>query len=240
MATVLGQALTVKQEVEKLKVVGEHLVLGVSGPVGLMQSYQLELERKLKATNNRVNWRDKLDARSSLQRLLWPHAEEAWKRAGTVAATAGPGAAMQAAAHQSVVAFPIADEACLVQLDHQCQPEEASRDLPFVSIGSGQVLADPFLAFIRRVFWPLQLPSLHDGILAAVWTIQHAIRTQPGGVAEPIQIVSLCKDKDGNWTAQQLSRDEVDGHRLMIRAIEDKMQQFRKEVFQEQPTEPIP
>jgi Mg2+ and Co2+ transporter CorA len=84
------------------------------------------------------------------------------------------------------------------------------------------------------------LPSLHDGILAAVWTIQHAIRTQPGGVAEPIQIVSLCKDKDGNWTAQQLSRDEVDGHRLMIRAIEDKMQQFRKEVFQEQPTEPIP
>src|ERR1043165_4547618 len=40
--------------------------------------------------------------------------------------------------------------------------------VPFGSIGGGKPLADPFLGFLRRIFWPDTEPSLAEGSLAAV------------------------------------------------------------------------
>ena len=39
----------------------------------------------------------------------------------------------------------------LIQCNHVGMTEAATTDLPFVAIGSGQELADPFLAFLRRI-----------------------------------------------------------------------------------------
>lgn len=51
----------------------------------------------------------------------------------------------------AVLALPLMREPCLFQFDQQGAPEEAEDDLPFVSIASGQAIAEPFFTFIRRV-----------------------------------------------------------------------------------------
>lgn len=233
---------TIRQPHRKLMIIGEHLVLGVSGPVGLGQSYQLDLARTVKSNNNRSPWanRSKADNRRAVHEIMWKHAKVAWENAEVVARSQGREAALAECLHQSIVALPVGDEACLFQFDHQCQPEEATTDLPFISIGSAQPTADPFLAFIRRVFWPRALPPIGEGELASVWTLQHAIETQPGGVAEPIQVVTLRRSEGTTWKADELSEDRLGEHQQMIAEIEKKMKEIPKTAFSVQPTQPIP
>lgn len=134
----------------------------------------------------------------------------------------------------------VGDEPCLVQFTHQCQPEEATVGLPFLSIGSGQPVADPFLAFIRRIFWPDQAPSLNDGILAALWTVTHTIHAQPGGVASPIRIVTLTRDKNNKWKAEELSEGDLGEHQQMIELTEDEMRKVKDTFSDTEPTSPVP
>jgi hypothetical protein len=86
----------------------------------------------------------------------------------------------------TLVALVARDEPQLIQFDCECCPEVIIRDLPFVSIGSGQMIADPFLAFLKRIFWKERLPSVSEGIFTVVWTLKHALETAPGGIAPPI------------------------------------------------------
>ncbi len=122
----------------------------------------------------------------------------------------------------------------------QCGATEYDANLPIVSIGSGQLVADPFLAFLRRIFWPDSLPTPSEGILAAVWTLTHTIQSQPGHVGEPIQIVTLSKDPRGQWKAQALPDGDLGEQREHIRDMEKEMQKVVKEAFSEQPTSPMP
>jgi hypothetical protein len=111
--------------------------------------------------------------------------------------------------------------------------------LPFVSVGSGQSTADPFLAFIRDIFWPKRMPSLNDGIFATVWTLMHTIRTSPGGVGGRVQIVTLSKNDD-RWKARELPSAELGEHQQMIQAMGEGMRKTAEEAFSAQPTGPLP
>lgn len=239
-STPLGQAQTIKQATSKLHVIGSRIVLGVSGPVGLGQSYLLEIDAlKTRKGDPKNLWPNVAEAREFLRQSMWKHAGPAYENAGTVSRSIGQAAGYQVMS-TSLIAFPIDHEARLIQFDHQCLPEEATTNLPFVSIGSGQPVADPFLAFIRRTIWPPGLPSISDGIFAAVWTIQHAIESLPGGVAEPIEIVTL-RQKDGQaWRADRFTDSDLAEHREMINTLQKQMRGFCESMFTVQPTTPIP
>src|SRR5207245_1801501 len=101
----------------------------------------------------------------------------------------GAQVAAASALASALVATMIGKAYHLFQFNHQGSAEAATTHLPFVAIGSGQATADPFLAFIRRLFWPSKLPATGEGLFAGVWTVRHAIHTSPGGVADPIQAV---------------------------------------------------
>ena len=92
---------------------------------------------------------------------------------------------------KSLVALPVNHKPCLMQFDFNGAPELATSHLPFVALGSGQPIADPFLAFLRRLFWPDHEPTVAEGRFAAVWTIDHVRRTNPGGVGGDIQLAIL-------------------------------------------------
>ena len=68
------------------------------------------------------------------------------------------------------------------------QPELKTGDRWFVSMGSGQPIADPFLGLIRRVFFKDSQPRLNEGIFAVLWTLEHAIDLNTGGIDGPAQI----------------------------------------------------
>ena len=92
-------------------------------------------------------------------------------------------------------------------------------DLPFVSMGSGQQNADPFLAFLRRVLWSERVPTLAEGRLAATWAIDYVSKSSPGGVGGGIQLGTLTR-QDKKWVAELAGTDSVDEHREQIVSAE--------------------
>jgi len=162
-----------------------------------------------------------------IRESLWPHVEKHFRAASVAAPVIGAAVASQNTLSQSVIAIPIAKRACLFQFDQQCGPEQATIHLPFVAIGSGQPLADPFLAFLRRIFWPDRFPTLAEGIFSAYWTLDQAIKINPGGVAHPIQIMTLTPDGD-QWKVTELKDDDFQEHLEAIQTVEDRIRTFRE------------
>ena len=63
----------------------------------------------------------------------------------------------------ALMAACIKGEPCLVEYaTTDFQPELKRDKMFFVSMGGGQVLADPFLAFVSRVLWKGKPPSIDD------------------------------------------------------------------------------
>jgi 20S proteasome alpha/beta subunit len=219
----LGQR-TIRQPTTKLEILKENSVIGVSGPVGLGQQYSGELLKLLESKE--FDRGTGQSAMSKMQRAFRAHCEEAFKGANMAMQGLGQ-VALQSAIATTLVALPVAGVPRLFQFDQQCAPEEATESLPFVAIGSGQSIADPFLAFLRRIFWPNDLPTLVEGVFAIFWTLQHAIQTNPGGVADPKQIVVLEKSDKG-LRARELSQDDTLEHEEAIQEAESALRQLRE------------
>ena len=61
----------------------------------------------------------------------------------------GANAAAGPVSCKHLVALPIKHETCLFQFAEAGAPEEATRELPFVALGSGQPIADPLPRDLR-------------------------------------------------------------------------------------------
>ena len=239
-AATLGSTLggpTVMQPVTKLQILEGTIVMGVSGQVGLSQLYC-----------DRVGslWRDRKLSRGvrlpEVQRLIQQailvDAKEAMAAAETTVPFTGPQQAFMLAATASLIAVPVGGlngTPELIQCNHVGMTEAATTDLPFVAIGSGQELADPFLAILRRIFWPDRLPRVSDGVFAIIWSLLHAIKTSTGGVSEPIQIAVL---QGKELSARILEDSELQEHRQHVLEAEQHLATFG--IDSERETEPPP
>jgi hypothetical protein len=117
------------------------------------------------------------------------------------------------------------------------QPEIKEGNLFFVSMGSGQMLADPFLAFVSRVLWKSQMPTVADGKFGVYWVLKHAITLAPGGVGGPSVIATLQK-VNNVWTAATLEDlQEADEY---ITELESHIGKFARTTIEEAPAVPIP
>jgi len=144
----------------------------------------------------------------------------------------GPQATIPSAVCMTLVAMPIAGEACLIALDQQGAPEVATSELPFVTIGSGQKIADPFMSFLRRVFWRDHAPTMQEGLFATLWALQHCIDTNAGGVADPKQVVVLERPPgSAEWRARELPETEWQEHLMAVAGAEDTLRTFRTKTF---------
>lgn len=216
---------TALQPTKKLSILKDKIVIGVSGPVGLGQM----LKGKMEAI-----WDDKLlsskkpyEAMAVISAGFRESIIPEYKTA-TITKDAIGNAALSDAITNTVVAIPVSKKLCLFQFDHQGSPEETTEELPFVAIGSGQSIADPFLGFLRRICWAEHQPNINEGIFAAVWTLDHAIKVNPGGVAEPMQVISIPEDGE----IKELAREELFEHRESVKsaekAISESLSLFKK------------
>jgi hypothetical protein len=87
------------------------------------------------------------------------------------------------------------------------QPEIKTGKLFFVSMGSGQMLADPFLAFVCRVLWDSKMPDVDRGKFGVYWVLAHTIKLAPGQVGPPIRLATLRQAK-GVWVAEEQDTQE--------------------------------
>jgi hypothetical protein len=160
----------------------------------------------------------------AVRERLQPHLLVELHAASIASKELGPAVASQSAIAHAIFAALVQGNPYLFHFDQQGTPEESSEQLPFAAIGSGQAIADPFLAFIRRVFWSDSLLlGGGDGTFAVLWTFLHPIQTNPGGVAEPIQIDVLTAKG-----ARELTDAELVEHRQNIQAVEEVLKNYKK------------
>src|SRR6266705_1481807 len=166
----LGAATARQQSVKKLKTLQDKIVIGVSGPIGLGQLLSAAVEDAYR--KNELRGRVEAVAQH-LRGVFWKIIEPEMISAAAAAPVIGPQAAASSCICSTILALPVEKQPQLLQFNQQASPEIATDELPFVALGSGQAIADPFLAFLRRVVWEMKTPTVQDGILGAVWTLRH-------------------------------------------------------------------
>jgi 20S proteasome alpha/beta subunit len=228
---------TITQRTKKLQIIDDKIIVGVSGPVGLGQRMTDEIDKMWDV--NALSGKDPIESMVLISNNLRKHIIPEIQVARETQPAIG-NMALQSALSSTLVALPIQHNISLFQFDHQGAPEAATSTLPFVSIGSGQASADPFLGFIRRVFWKDgACPSLNDAVFAAIWTLKQCIDTSTGGVSYPIQVATLTKNSRGE-TATFYEDADLDEHKQAIDEFEKKLGELAKDIFSEDKAQPIP
>ena len=218
----MGQ-MTALQPTKKLFLLENKAIYGGAGFVGLSQ----RIEAKVKGRVTHFSNQDKAEIMADLRKHVWTEIlDQEFKVAQATAPVVGNQVAGAACLNAWLIAGVAKNkEPFLIQFDHAANPEAASDNLPFVAIGSGQTLADPFLAFIRRIFWPARLPTLAEGEFAVWWALHHAIKASPGGVANPKQLMVLQKDGD-KFTPHELTDEECKEHEEAVGRVEEYLADF--------------
>ena len=194
-----GQIHTVEQPNQKIRIIGDSIILAGTGQVGLGQRFQAIVEK---------SWQDgifkkktaleitKYLSRVTLQDFDYTFAPK--QQYGALVAFAAEG-------KFHLCEFALAD----------FQPE-LKTDVWYASLGVTQHITDSFLALMREVFWKTGPPPLSGGEFVATWTLEHAIDVNVGGVKGPIQLAVLGPDSRGQLRAKQLSEPKLGEHKQSI------------------------
>lgn len=141
----------------------------------------------------------------------------------------------------ALVAFSVGGApAALFEFDQVgYHPEQKASNSPYIAaMGSGVRIAEPHMALVKRVFWKDRPPLVGEAVVAALWTLQHTIELNPGGVGGEPQVAVLRSNQRGVWTASILDAGEAGEAAEMARAIEDHLREFRLTPTQDRPPQP--
>lgn len=205
-----------QQQVQKVQRINDQILYSSSGAIGISQLISDLIRR---------SWEDKTFSNQpspealmnkigcSIGGLLQPYFQNATAQRALVGE-----AGMSLC--KSLVAVPVKGQANLFQFDYNGAPERATRDLPFVALGSGCNIADPFLALLRRLLWSKREPTVSEGRLAAVWAVEHTRKTNPGGVGGDIQLATLARIQSESPKVIMASRQDIEEHLERISTAE--------------------
>jgi hypothetical protein len=205
---------TIEQTVKKISIISGRVIVAGTGEIGLDQRF---CDVVLKAHDqHKVFQKDPLD----VVRALTASAINDFRATNVQPGTYG-----------ALVAFPSSSrgfELCEFATTN-FQPE-LKRDIWYVSMGSGQPIADPCLGFIRQAFWGDGVPpSFNDGVFAVVWTLSQAIALNPGGINAPMQVATLTTQK-GSAVARFLDSGEIAEHEAAVEGAIEALRKYRGQV----------
>jgi hypothetical protein len=221
----------------KLRVIGSTVLTATTGAVGLAQRFN-EIMKGLNNTS-KLNMAKVMEQGTFISQTV---IEDFKKTISMMQHQPAQGWGLGA-----LVAMPVGARAELFEFDpiqfhpeRRGDPDEKGRDRTsrIVSMGSGQPIADPFLGFIRRVFWTSDKPKVRDARLAVTWTLMQTIHLNTGGVGGVPHLATLEK-VDGKWVASELEADEIVEQ---VAALEKHIGKYRDELFDKsaRPAEPAP
>lgn len=194
-----------QQHVTKVHAIRGRVLFGSTGAIGIAQ---LLIDRVGTLCDSKgLGGDNPIEVMRTLGQAISGEVVGYYKASGAAAPLIGNQAAALPVMCKCMVALPVGRRPHLFHFSEVGVPEQVSDELPFVALGSGQQIADPFLAFLKRVLWKNREPTLPEGRFGASWTIQHVIQTNPGGVGGKLQLVSLTTDHKGKPTIERLERE---------------------------------
>ena len=213
---------TIEQPCEKLTVIGGHIIVAGTGHVGLGQRFCDVVQKA---------WDNKEFGPSfiALGRAL---SANAIRDFGQTYIKPGQ--------YGALLAYTAGDTFHLGEFGiDDFQPEWKTKQLWFASMGSAQGITDPFLAFLREVFWESEMPTVQEASFAITWTLEHAIQYNPGGVNGPPRVAVIERQK-GKLGTRILSEAELDEHKQSIGAAKDALKRFRDYLQPEESSMVVP
>jgi hypothetical protein len=126
-----------------------------------------------------------------------------------------------------MIAFPHASGAQCCVFENNVQPRILDEHHHYVALGVGKMSADPFLRFLDDIFisdWSKL--TLNEALLLSIWTVDHVIKTNPGGVAGPIQLATLSID-NGSAVSKEYEQNEIQERMASIGSAEDALRAWR-------------
>ena len=210
----------IRRDLHKLDAIDDCVIIGCAGPAGLGQRYKGRLSEVLKWTKNGHRIMD-LPIHRVMGCLHEAFLDQTQEQLKSLAAAKNVIEAREGLAG-TLLAIPLTNGLTLLTFSDICTPEHATPELPFTAVGSGQAIADPFLAFLKRVLWKDEQPSLSVGVFSVIWTLKHAIETNPGGIGAPLHVGTLTLE-DGAPKIRWLLQDQIDDHFKQIDDVERQM-----------------
>lgn len=228
----------VEQPAEKLKIIGDSLIVVGTGDVGYIHRHlntiSIMWENGLFQPKENESYFDVANKISyfSLSEFYKSNFHVMTQQAQTIVNNFNIG---------SLIAFPYRDSFYLCQIQSgTIQPLIYDSSYWYCSMGSGCLITDPFLGFIREVFWTdRKLPTLAEGIFCVNWALSMAIKINTGGVNGPIHIATLTKSSSG-FIAKELSEDELKEHDDNIEEAKNALRYWRKKFTESENTPVLP
>ncbi len=209
-----GNLRTIEQPVQKTFLVPPDVLFAVTGAGGLGQRLEFILQTLRQQTNNWLEL-SHIEIGIRVSRAMLQNMDTTFLRPG------GLGALM---------AFACRDRFHLCEFGStDFQPEMKTADAWFVTMGSGQMIADPFFGLLRRTLFRGTQPTLAQGILAACWALENAIHLNAGGINGPIQLGVLRRPNSQHPLESRLFGDnEKAEHRNAVEDVEGYLARYRE------------
>lgn len=203
------QFKTIEQKCKKIEIIEDKVIVAGTGQVGLGQRFNYVVQEF---------WNEKGFTNHYLEvgRQLSGKCIENFASSHVPRGQFGALLAYTAGGKFSLCEFALPD----------FQPEFKDSSMWYVSMGSGQLIVDPFLGLMRKVFWGDSLPHCNEGIFYVAWGLQHAIELNPGGINGPLQIAVLASS-GGNYKARLLNDEELGEHLDHVKGVNDYLAKYR-------------
>lgn len=202
---------TIEQPYEKLEIISNGVIFAPTGSVGFAQRFS-------EIIKNAYSKKEFEDASKVSKKLSGEFIKD----------LLSTGLRFEKLGFGALVAFPSKTGLHLCEFDTSTfQPEFKTEKMWYVSLGCAQDITDPFLGFIRDIYWSDGQPTVNEAIFAVIWTLQHAIDVNTGGVKGPIRIATLQKNKY-KTEVKILDETEMHEHQQFISHSKEQLRQMRK------------
>ena len=214
---------TIEQPTKKIEVISDSIIVAGAGEIGLGQRVCDDVKKL---------WDDKAFKGTEIDTCR------------TICKTCIEDFAFTGApkgAYGALIAFPVNHKPCLCEFAlKDFQPELKNKKIWYGSMGSAQYITDPFLGFIREVFWNERIPNINEGIFSVYWTLHQAIELNTGGVKGPIQIAVLEKETKAGHIARELEEEELFEHQQHINEVVGLLRGFQENMRNPQNAQEVP
>ncbi|MDX1486153.1 MAG: hypothetical protein R3229_16900 [Alphaproteobacteria bacterium] len=205
----------------KVSRIGNGTLFGISGSLAVGQEYEQLI---IKCENNfSKNNYDR--AVKNLKNDVVSNVKSRFETAKVMKEAVGEIQAYCQSVCECVFATNFKDGHKLVQIVNDGVFDVADDSNPVRVIGSGQLHADPFAAFLKNTFWPNKLPTLEEGILAAVWAVDYAIEVGAQDVGQGIDAFAVNVDGRKS-TTRQLNDSDLQGHKDFIGEAREQLREL--------------